>query len=111
MKVFARMLFGFSTMPLKIAAFTGSISAFAGLCLAVFYAVKYFMGKESLTGWTTLVILILILGGGILFSLGIIGKYLGQMYLTVNGVPKFIVKETTLKETAVKPSKKKSDEK
>ena len=89
------MLFGFSTMPLNLASFTGFFSALVGLALAVWYAVEFFQGKADVTGWTTLVILILIIGGLILVSLGIIGKYLGQMYLTVNNQPKFIVKETT----------------
>lgn len=92
-KVFLRMLFGFSTMPLNIASYTGFISAIVGLILAIIYAVEYFMGKADVTGWTTLVILILILGGGILVSLGIIGRYLGQVYLTVNNQPKFVIKE------------------
>ncbi len=94
-KVFLRMLFGFSTMPLNIAAFIGFFSALIGLGLAVFYAVEYFCGKADVTGWTTIVTLILIIGGLILVSLGIIGKYLGQVFLTINNQPKFIVKETT----------------
>lgn len=94
-KVFLRMLFGFSTMPLNLASYTGFFSAAVGLVLAIVYAVQYFTGKADVTGWTTLVILLLILGGLILVSLGIIGKYLGQMYLTVNRQPKFVVKETT----------------
>ena len=94
-KVFLRMLFGFSTMPLNLASYTGFLSAAVGLVLSIVYAVQYFTGKADVTGWTTLVILLLILGGLILVSLGIIGKYLGQMYLTVNRQPKFIVKETT----------------
>lgn len=93
-KVFMRMLFGFSTFPLSLASFTGFFSSFVGLVLAVFYFIQFCYGKADVTGWTTLVILILILGGLILLSLGIIGKYLGQMYLTVNKQPKFIVKET-----------------
>ena len=96
-KVFFRMLFGFSTMPLNLASYTGFFSAVIGLALAIIYAIQYFTGKADVTGWTTLVILILIFGGMILVSLGIIGKYLGQMYLTINEVPKFIVKETTEK--------------
>lgn len=92
-KVFLRMLFGFSTMPLNLAAYTGFFSAAIGLVLAVKYAVEYFKGRADVTGWTTLVILVLILGGLILVSLGIIGKYLGQVYLTVNNQPKFLVKE------------------
>lgn len=93
-KVFFRMLFGFSTMPLNIASYTGFFTAVIGLILAIIYAVQYFTGKADVTGWTTIVILILILGGLILVSLGIIGKYLGQVYLTVNKQPKFIIKET-----------------
>ena len=93
-RVFFRMLFGFSTMPLNIASFTGFFTAFVGLILAIIYAVEYFTGKADVTGWTTLVILILILGGLILVSLGIIGRYLGQIYLTVNKQPKFIIKDT-----------------
>ena len=92
-KVFLRMLFGFSTMPLLLTFYAGMISAFAGLGLAVFYVIEYFSGRADVTGWTTLVILLLVLGGLILVSLGIIGKYLGQIYLTQNNCPKFIVRE------------------
>ncbi len=93
-KVFLRMLFGFSTAPLYITFRLGMISAIAGVILAIYYIIEYFIGKADVTGWTTIVVLILILGGSILLSLGIIGRYLGQVYLTVNKVPKFIVKET-----------------
>ena len=82
-------------MPLNIASFTGVLSAFIGLVLAIYYLIQYLQGKADVTGWTTLVVLLLIFGGLILVSLGIIGKYLGQIYLTVNNQPKFIVKETT----------------
>ncbi len=92
-KVFLRMLFGFSTMPLLLTFYAGMISALAGLGLAVYYVIEYFSGRADVTGWTTLVILLLVLGGMILVSLGIIGKYLGQIYLTQNNCPKFIVRE------------------
>ncbi|MBR5953035.1 MAG: glycosyltransferase, partial [Pseudobutyrivibrio sp.] len=93
-KVFMRMLFGFSTTPLYITFHIGLISAIAGVILAVYYLTEYFVGKADVSGWTTIVVLILIFGGGILLSLGIIGRYLGQVYLTVNNVPKFIIKDT-----------------
>lgn len=92
-KVFLRMLFGFSTLPLQLATFTGFISSLIGLGLAIFYFIQFCLGKADVTGWTTIVILILIIGGLILSSLGIIGKYLGQMYLTLNKQPKYIIKE------------------
>lgn len=98
-KVFLRMMFGFSILPLNIATYIGTISAFLGLILAVYYFVKFCLGLESLTGWTSLMVVILILGGLILLALGIIGRYLGQMYLTVNNSPKFVIKETTKDKT------------
>lgn len=98
-KVFLRMMFGFSILPLNLATYIGTISAFLGLILAVYYFVKFCLGLESLTGWTSLMVVILILGGLILLALGIIGRYLGQMYLTVNNSPKFVIKETTKDKT------------
>lgn len=93
-RVFFRMLFGFSTAPLMLSSLVGFFSAFTGILLAIFYAIQFFYGKADVTGWTTLVILILLLGGLILISLGVIGVYIGRMYLTVNQSAKFIVKET-----------------
>ncbi|MCR5290532.1 MAG: glycosyltransferase family 2 protein [Treponema sp.] len=93
-KVFLRMLFGFSTAPLQIAAYLGFTSAAIGLILALWYFIEFIRGKADVVGWTTLVILILILGGGIFVSLGIIGEYIGRMYLTINNSPKFIIKDT-----------------
>lgn len=95
MQVFFRMMFGFSTFPLNLATYVGFFSSMMGFILAVYYLVKFLMGLESLTGWTSLIMVILILGGLILLALGIIGKYIGQMYLTINNSPKFIIKETT----------------
>lgn len=94
-QVFFRMMFGFSTFPLNFATYVGFFSSIAGFILAVYYLVKFLMGLESLTGWTSLIMVVLILGGLILLALGIIGKYIGQMYLTINNSPKFIIKETT----------------
>ncbi|MCR4822428.1 MAG: glycosyltransferase family 2 protein [Treponema sp.] len=92
-KVFLRMFFGFSTAPLTLAFYAGTTAAMAGFFLALFYLWEYFTGKADVTGFTTLVILVLILGGMILLSLGVVGKYLGQVYLTVNNSPKFIIKD------------------
>lgn len=94
-QVFLRMMFGFSVLPLDLASYTGFFSALLGLVLAVYYFVKFMLGLETLTGWTSLIVVILILGGLILLALGIIGRYLGQMYLTINNSPKYIIKETT----------------
>ena len=94
MQVFFRMMFGFSTFPLNFATYIGFFSSTMGFVLAIYFLVKFLLGLEPLTGWTSLIMVILILGGLILLALGIIGKYIGQMYLTINNSPKYIVKET-----------------
>lgn len=94
MQVFFRMMFGFSTFPLNFATYIGFFSSTMGFVLAIYFLVKFLLGLEPLTGWTSLIMVILILGGLILLALGIIGKYVGQMYLTINNSPKYIVKET-----------------
>jgi len=94
MQVFFRMMFGFSTFPLNFATYIGFFSSTMGFLLAIYFLVKFLLGLEPLTGWTSLIMVILILGGLILLALGIIGKYIGQMYLTINNSPKYIVKET-----------------
>lgn len=93
-QVFFRMMFGFSTFPLNFATYIGFFSSTMGFVLAIYFLVKFLLGLEPLTGWTSLIMVILILGGLILLALGIIGKYIGQMYLTINNSPKYIVKET-----------------
>lgn len=93
-QVFFRMMFGFSTFPLNFATYIGFFSSISGFILAIYYLIKFFLGLESLTGWTSQIVITLILGGLILLALGIIGKYIGQMYLTINNSPKFIIKET-----------------
>lgn len=92
-KVFLRMLFAFSTAPLMLSSFVGMFSALMGLVLAVVYFINFLRGKADVTGWTTIVILILILGGLILLSLGVAGVYIGRVYLTVSRSPKFLVKQ------------------
>jgi len=92
-QVFAKLLFGFSVMPLRISSMLGGISACAGFLLAIYYVVEWILGRNKVEGWTTLVVLLLILGGLILLALGIIGEYVGRLYLTVNKNPRFTVAE------------------
>jgi len=56
--------------------------------------VKYFMGT-AVEGFTTVIILLLIIGGCIMVSLGIIGHYLARIYEEVKGRPRYIISERT----------------
>lgn len=95
--VFLKSLTGFSILPLRFATFFGFIVAFGGFGLGILFIIQYFLGMNP-EGWTALIVTVLILGGIILITIGLIGEYLGRMYSTVSFKPQFSVGEIIRKE-------------
>lgn len=90
--VWARHLTGFSVWPLRLATFVGFSSSLIGFGLAVYYVFYYFL-FGTVQGWTTLMCLVIGMGGLTLMSLGIIGEYIGRVYLKINDRPQYVIKE------------------
>jgi len=90
--VFFKHLTGFSVVPLRIASFVGISSSIIGFVLGVYYIIGYFSGNNP-EGWTTLVALQLFVGGGILASMGLLGEYIGRMYMLINKTPQYVIRE------------------
>ncbi|MBO4808953.1 MAG: glycosyltransferase family 2 protein [Lachnospiraceae bacterium] len=84
----------FSTLPLQLITHMGVICIVFSIILGIQTLVKYFMG-HAMEGFTTVILLILIVGGFLMLSLGIVGHYLARIYEEVKGRPKFIIKQTT----------------
>jgi len=84
----------FSTLPLQLVTIMGIVSILFSIVLAIQTMVRYFMGN-SVEGFTTVILLILIIGGFIMLSLGIIGHYIARIYEEVKGRPKYIISEVT----------------
>lgn len=84
----------FSTLPLQLVTFMGVFSIFFSLVLGVQTFVKYLMGT-AVEGFTTVILLILIVGGFIMLSLGIIGHYIARIYEEIKGRPKYIISKVT----------------
>ena len=87
-------IIGFTYLPIRII----SISAISTSILALMYSLYIFFmwfagNEEAPDGWTTIIITVLILGGLILFSLGIIGEYLLRILDEVRGRPNFVIDE------------------
>lgn len=86
-------IFAFSTMPLKISTFIGLLASFVSIIyLGVVVIQKIFWGID-VPGYATIVALMLLIGGLVLFCLGIIGEYLSKMYVQVKNRPIYILKE------------------
>jgi len=87
-------LFSFSHLPLRLLTYFGLIVALVGFLLGVFYAARRIMGIETAaTGFTTLVTLLLFLGGIQLIGIGVLGEYLGRVYDEVKRRPNYIIRK------------------
>ena len=84
----------FSTLPLQMVTVLGLISILFSVILAVQTLVRFLMGN-SVEGFTTVILLILIIGGLLMLSLGIIGHYIARIYEEVKGRPKYIISRVT----------------
>jgi polyisoprenyl-phosphate glycosyltransferase len=83
---------GFSIKPLRLASWLGLGSGLAGLLL-VLYVLNSWIGGRAVPGWTSVMIVILMLGTSQLLVLGLIGEYLGRLYLEGKNRPLFIVED------------------
>lgn len=84
----------FSEVPLAIASFIGFIAFIVAILLALFFTIRTLIFGNTTSGWTSLMVMILGMGGLQLLCLGIVGKYLGQTFLETKKRPIYILKET-----------------
>jgi dolichol-phosphate mannosyltransferase len=86
-------VFSFSYLPLRLLTYAGSFIALLGFAAAMFYAVRRILGIETApTGYTTLVTLVLFLGGVQLIGIGVLGEYLARVYDEVKQRPPYLVR-------------------
>lgn len=83
----------FSFVPLKIASFLGVFSSFLGLIGILFSLYLKFATDATIQGWTSLMLVVLFLGGMQLLILGVIGEYLGRIYDETRRRPLYIIAE------------------
>lgn len=86
--------FNYSVIPLRISSLMGVIMAGIGFVATIVTVIRKILNPDMLTGWTSIICLMLIFFGLVLVSLGIIGEYLGKILLTINHTPQYIVRET-----------------
>lgn len=84
----------FSDAPLTIASFIGALSCIGSGVAIIFIIVRALLFGDPTSGWPSLVSIVLFMGGIQLLSLGIIGKYVGKIFLETKQRPVYIVRET-----------------
>ncbi|MFW8618369.1 glycosyltransferase family 2 protein [Enterococcus innesii] len=84
----------FSDTPLNIASFIGALSCLGSLIALVFIVIRTFIFGDPTSGWPSMVSIFLFVGGLQLLCLGIIGKYIGKIFLETKNRPLYFLKET-----------------
>lgn len=84
----------FSAVPMQVVTFCGVIFFLFAIVLAVQSLYLYFSGR-AVAGFTTVILLLLIIGSILMFSLGVIGYYLSKIYEEVKMRPRYIISEIT----------------
>jgi len=86
-------IISFSTKPLKLGIFIGVGFSLFAFSIAIWTVIEFFLDKSLPSGWTTLVVLLLLFSGIQLIVLGIIGLYIGGIFEEVKGRPRYIINE------------------
>lgn len=91
--VFMKLVTGFSVQPLRLSSMVGFFVAIMGFIYGLYHILDYFITDHRVEGWTTIIVLILFIGGLILMSLGLIGEYIGRSYLNLNNKPQYSIRD------------------
>lgn len=83
----------FSTLPLRVWTYLGVFVAFISMIYALFIVLRTVLHGIDVPGYASLIVLVLFLGGIQLIGIGVLGEYLGRVYMEVKGRPVYIVEE------------------
>ena len=83
----------FSVKPLRLASIFGAMTAAAGFIYAIIIVINRITRADILEGWSSSMALQLVLGGIILLVLGLIGEYLGRIYMCINASPQYVERQ------------------
>jgi dolichol-phosphate mannosyltransferase len=81
----------FSVVPLKIVTFIGFLVSGLALIYIIYSLYSWVFLKDVISGWTSLMIALLFLGGVQLISIGILGEYLGKIFIETKRRPRYVI--------------------
>lgn len=81
-----------SIKPIRLITFLGFFIFLVSIGILIYSLVRHFMGA-TIVGWTTLMVSVWAIGGLILLSLGVVGEYIGKIYLETKARPRFLIEQ------------------
>lgn len=94
LKLWVNGFTAFSVKPLRLATVLGFLVAALGFLYGLFIIVRRFLHPEMLVGYSSLMAVILCVGGILMILLGMIGEYVGRIYISINNSPQYVVRGT-----------------
>ncbi len=85
--------FNYTVVPLRMISKLGVTTAFIGFVMGIVTIIRKLTDPTMTAGWASIICLLLFFFGLILLTLGVIGEYLGNIVLSLNGTPQYIVRE------------------
>lgn len=84
----------YSLLPLRFGTVTGIVCACLGIIGMIVLFIRRLIEPSVTAGWTSLMMIILFMGGLILISIGLVGEYIGRMFISINATPQYVIKDT-----------------
>ena len=81
-----------STKPIRYITLLGFLIFLVSIAMLIYSVVRWAMG-DTIIGWASMICSVWAIGGLILLSLGVIGEYIGKIYLETKGRPRFLIRE------------------
>lgn len=85
----------FSVTPLRIATVIGVFCAFVGFAYGIYVFVRRLIDPNVVVGFSSLMCVILFVGGMLMIMLGLVGEYIGRIYISLNNSPQYVIREKT----------------
>jgi polyisoprenyl-phosphate glycosyltransferase len=96
-------IFSYSLLPIRLASLLGVALGFLSILMALYFIIHKLVLQRVVPGWTSLVVIILFLMGMNFIFMGVIGEYLGRIYLETKNRPKYVVKKVFQKNGEKRP--------
>ena len=89
----------FSIKPLRIATVMGALCAVAGFAYGIYTIVKRLVNPLVPAGFSSTMAAMMFIGGMLMLMLGLIGEYIGRIYICMNNAPQYVIRETINEDT------------
>ena len=93
LQVWSSMFTGFSVVPLRLSLILGSMLSILGFIFALLTFIERIIDNTVPSGYATLIIVVTIFSGAILIAVGLLGEYVGRIFISLNKKPQFVIRD------------------